>query len=831
MPAELPRWRVLLLCVGRSTESLRPELLSHLHELGFEASVYDNAGYPADPGRDTVAACIEAIDKHDIVLAVLDEQEGSPVQPEQIDAAVRLRLEEEGLLPRSGSGLAVPTIVQLEVATAIRSGKPTLRLISKSASDSASELMGMLHAGELELKPKGAPPAVPARDLIDAEEWSALESAYEVPSGSLASFRHLLFLKGLQSKWAWYYTPASLKSLCEQATEALSNAPLMLVRSAFEQVSSRLDSKRPPVGALSLGDLLRQELILPPPYRTMSGSAGTRGELYSPADADGDLRRWLTARESVLLLGEPGLGKSTLAMLVHASLQDDAGSLPQLGVLWGSWRDLLSADPRWQATVARLLGRSHGRGPWPLPLPNLPWVLVLDGLDESPLPAGEAAAMLTELSEHTTLLVSCRANDIPRYRLEHASFQHHVRLKPWGTAELERYAQALSDAGLNLGASAVKRAIAAPHWRPRVIGYPLWLTMLVYLAEEEQEPTVEQLDDYELVRRAMRSVGASELARQGGKESEQDALWQALGNTAALLQDRRGGPPVMLAELRRRLGLEEQTPVMRSVLSFLELGAESARGFRHEVIHDYWLGEHIAAGLPGADGPRLLELLGTQRRVLANESVRRSLAELDKRAEAAETLRRHLDEIPEHPRAQFVKNQMLYFLGRLDDSHATKEFLARIAGSQEPDFVRYSAAFTGAMMGAEGVERDYYRTLREDENSDRLNRGYHLFYHGDIDVPEEQMPYYDDASIRPERAVAVLIERLALTEAKNLRLRRIELFTLRRFIETRPPKTIDTHGLAEALEVVQAEDTGDAERDADILGEIAAIREALGRTA
>jgi len=828
MAADPPAWRVLLLSVGRSTENVRSELVSHLHGLGFQATSYDNTGYPADPGRDTVAACIEAIDQHDIVLAVLDEQEGSEVRPDRIDPKIREYLEREELLPAPGSGLAIPTIVQLEVLTALKRGKPTLRLISKSASDGAGALMNMLQAGELELMPRSSSPAAPAQELIDAENWRALARFYEVPSGVLASFRHVLFLRDLQEQWAWYYAPASLEDLRAKASEALSNAPLMLVRSAFAQVSARLNSIRPPVGALSLGDLLRRRLILPPPYRVMSGADS--GEIYSPETASGALREWLTSRESVLLLGQPGLGKSTLAMLVHASLQEDAASVPQLGVLWGRWRDLGGEPSSVQGTLARLLGRAHDRGPWPLVLPNLRWVLVLDGLDESPLPAGEASGMLSELSEHVTLLVSCRANDSARYRLDAVSFQHQIRLTPWGSEQLERYARALTDANLTRGAAAVGRAIATRR-RPSVIGYPLWLAMLVYLAEEDEEPALEQLDDYELVHRTMRSVGESELTRHRGNGYEFDALSEALGITAALLQDRRGARPVTLAELERRLALAAEGPVMLAVRSFLELSAETVRGFRHEVIHDYWLGEHIAGGLPGADGPRLLELLGTQRRVLANDAVRRSLARLDRGGEAAETLRGRLHEVPEDARSAFVKNQMLYFLGRLDDSPTTKEFLAGIARSDEPEFVRYSAAFTGAMIGAEGVERDYYRTLRENEDSDRLNRGYHLFYHGDVDLPEEEMPYYDDASVRPERAAAVLVERLGLSEPKNLRLRRIELFTLRRFIETRPAGAIDLHGVEGHLEGVEAERSGDAERDADIGAEIAGIRKAIAREA
>lgn len=828
MPAELPAWRVLVLCVGRSTEMIRPELIRHLQALGFAANTYDNAGYPADPARDTVAACIEAIDQHDIVLAVLDEQEGSEVRQENIEAGVRDYLRREGLLPASGSGVPPPTVVQLEILTAIARGKPTLPLINTRARDAVQEVLSLLRAGALEVIPK-TPGVSSAEDLIAAEDWTGLAQAYEVPTGTLSSFRHLLFLHGLQdTRWAHYYTPGSLEDLREKATAALANVPLALVRSAFADASSRLDRTRPPVGTLSLGDLLRRRLILPPPYKLMSGDATTE-ELYSPADADGALRRWLLERRSVLMVGDPGLGKSTLTMLVHASLKDAAASVPPLGVLWGRWRDLNPPPGDWKSVVRTLLGRAHGRAPWPatLALPSLPWVLVLDGLDESPLPAPDAARRLADLSDHTTLLVSCRANDIARYQLsDGVGFDLQVRLTPWGHEQLARYADALTDGGFPLGAAAVRHVIAAQR-RPTVIGYPLWLAMLVYLAEEGEEPELEQLDDYELVRRTMRAVGVRELKRQGGDTAGEQALFGALGSTAWLLQTRRHEGALALAEFERHLHLRDEEPVMRAVQSFLDVTDEAVRGFRHEVIHDYWLGQHIASALPGADGPRLLALVGSQRRALANDAVRATLALQDMTAQAVDTLRTRFDEIPDNPRTPFVKNQMLYFLGRLDDGPATQEFLARLSRSQETDFVRYSAAFTGAMIGAEGVEQEYYTRLREDPASDQLNRGYHLFYHGDIDVAEQDMPYYDDATVRPDRATVVLIERLKLTEPKHRRLRRIELLTLRRFIETRPPGLLEPAEVEPALAAVEAETNGDGQREADIRAEIAAIRQAL----
>jgi hypothetical protein len=141
--------------------------------------------------------------------------------------------------------------------------------------------------------------------------------------------------------------------------------------------------------------------------------------------------------------------------------------------------------------------------------------------------------------------------------------------------------------------------------------------------------------------------------------------------------------------------------------------------------------------------------------------------------------------VPEGPRSQFVRNQILYFLGRLDASDETKQFLAAVWHSDQPPFIRYSAAFTGAMIGAPTIEEEYYARLVDDCESDALNRGYHLFYHGDQDLREEDMPWHDDGAVPATRTIEVLIFRLRATGLANRRLRRLELHTLRRFAETR----------------------------------------------
>lgn len=831
--SETAPWRVLVLCAGRSTELVRPELVGELKRLGFDANVYDNPGYPADPSLDNVSACVEAIDQHDIVVALIDEEEGSEIEAERLDPGIREYLLEQGLLPEAGSGEQSPTILQLEIGVARTRGKPTLVLVSKEARDSQREVREMLEAGELELRAKrrGVPDAA---ELIAAGDLKQLAADYEVPSGRLASFRHLLFISSLEasedSTWLRFYGRSNLEEVKSKTLDALAQVPLALTRRAFGPARSRLERARTPLGAPSLQDLLSDNLILAPPYRLRSGDG--EGALYSPPGGGGLLRERLLEGRSVLLLGDPGLGKSTLTMLVYASLEGAATSVPQRGVLWASWRDLGKASDDWEATLRRLLGLSDQRGPWPqaLALPRLKWILLLDGLDESPLGTEQAAEVMGALSEHATLLVSCRRSDYRRYlEGQGASFAVIVELTPWDEGRLKAYAAALQAADRSRAAQAV-RSLVALRRGPEMISYPLWLSMLTYLVEHEIDVEVGQLDDYGLLRRTMSAVAKEEAKRQR-IASENKAVEVAWGQSAWLLHQRRrdGLERLTVAELAEQLEMDTEQPLFKATCSLLDIGDETVKGFRHEVLHDYWLGEYIAARLPEADTEEITGLLGRQRSAVANDAVRGRLRLNGRATESAESLRAHLDQVADDPRSAFVKNQMLYFLGRLGEEADTREFLARLWRSDESDFVRYSAAFTGVMIGADGVEEEYYERLVGDEDSDALNRGYHLFYHGDLDVAETEMPYLDnDFSVAAQRSMEVLIERLGLKRPENLRLRRIELLTLRRFVETRgAPKGEALAALDDALAGIQEEHVEEGRRSS-IKAEIAMLQRVAG---
>lgn len=133
------------------------------------------------------------------------------------------------------------------------------------------------------------------------------------------------------------------------------------------------------------------------------------------------------------------------------------------------------------------------------------------------------------------------------------------------------------------------------------------------------------------------------------------------------------------------------------------------------------------------------------------------------------------------------RNQAAYYMGRLDIPEAVTEL--RNADTRESNlFVKLSIGF-GLMKRLQfDVEDLFMRRLRDDPAWDAANRGYHLFYYHDSHVGDPSPPYKDPGSIAWDNTLRALSRHIESVEGKHIAIRRVELFTLRRFIETRQAK-------------------------------------------
>jgi hypothetical protein len=243
-----------------------------------------------------------------------------------------------------------------------------------------------------------------------------------------------------------------------------------------------------------------------------------------------------------------------------------------------------------------------------------------------------------------------------------------------------------------------------------------------------------------------------------------------------------------LAQVRTSLSLVSDSALERAALSVLDFIGDEIVGFFHEVFFDYWLAEYIVDRLVDSATTKQ-EIAGTfslHRSYVTNKLVRQRIEGREDRAAVASRLRDAYDATGHlGSKEVFARNQIIYLTARIDSSDATRRFVRSIWHSNEPAFVRYAAAFSAAILDDTEVEDEYFRLLKQSHTTDRLNRGYHLSYYGDTEpVTEAEATPDDDGTSDAARTLATLFRRLGRTEARHRRLRRIELLTVRRFLET-----------------------------------------------
>jgi len=151
------------------------------------------------------------------------------------------------------------------------------------------------------------------------------------------------------------------------------------------------------------------------------------------------------------------------------------------------------------------------------------------------------------------------------------------------------------------------------------------------------------------------------------------------------------------------------------------------------------------------------------------------------------------------PSGLFRRNQAAYYIGRIGTQAAISELIK--ADKKENNlFVKLSIAFGLVRLQKFDIEDSFMKKLREDQEWDESNRGYHLHYYRDWNIGNLQPPYKDPETVQWDRTLRALLFHIESSNMKHISIRRIELFTIRRFIETRKSKDSLTQEIMDQID-------------------------------
>jgi hypothetical protein len=525
--------------------------------------------------------------------------------------------------------------------------------------------------------------------------------------------------------------------------------------------------------------------------------------------------------KSILLVGEPGVGKSTTTLLAGREAVE-LGRATGEQVLSGSWRSIPPEDTESDVLVRDILGQAIGRASFPaaVPLFDRPRFLVLDGLDEGVTSPAIRVEQIRALAESNHLLASCRRSDMDAdLRDAVAFFDTIIELPAWGDVQQRAFIEKLRQRDMDSAADFLTRHLEL---EPDLWEFPLWLSLAAY-AHDRGVLLGADYNDYDVLLACGRALAEQECDHWGlGRHRADDLVTQWAATAWRLSQEVGRDAPVQLSDILGSTPFGEEAEMGAATKSLLSTSGDRVYGFEHEVLGEYWLARYIIDALSDSASPAslLLSLFATRRSILVNRLVRRGLRSSGAGPNAARALRELFDS--SGTASQFVRNQVLYLLGRIDESAATRSYLSRVWRDQDEElFVRYSAAWAAIIAGEERVEEGFFKQLQEDPRLDELNRAYHRVYYGDVMLPSAAGDLTDDGG-PADRSVAALLRRLRRDEPRHVRLRRIEYHTLHSLVTTRlEPSEASRQGVLGLLEV-------GPEGRGEQLAAIEAIRDQLG---
>ena len=817
-------WRVLIVAAGSDTEMDRDVTSSLVGRLGFVADMWDRPGYPGDITLSTDAASVEAVRAHEGVIAILGRAEGTQFRPEGVPPQMIELLRTRAIVAR-GPEEPLPTVLEVEVLYAISEGMPTVILVPESVRETLDAALRQLRDMSNHLVARsGDDSSTPgARSLIEAGSLLDLWRRYDIPDIQGLTFRHIAFLRHLESRnWCHYYRTGRADDLEARVTGNLGALGQLSAQRQREAIDDRMGRRRDPLASESLSDLFAKDALVHSPYVVRSGYLGGNGTLLSlSSTGSGELAKTFMSGKSVLLVGEPGVGKSTTILLAGREAVE-LGQATGEQVLCGSWRSVPPEDTEPAVLVRDILGQAIGRDAFPAaaPLFDRPRFLVLDGLDEGVTSPAIRVEQIRALADSNHLLASCRRSDIDSGLRESMEvFDTIVELPPWGEAEQQAFIDKLRMRGMSSAADFLMRHFEL---EPGLWEFPLWLSLAAY-AHDHGALLGADYNDYDVLLACGHALAEQECDHCGlGRDRADDLVRQWAATAYRLNQEAGRDTPVLLPDVLSETPFGDEAGMISATKSLLSRSGERIFGFEHEVLGEYWLARYIIDALADADSSAslLLSLFATRRSILVNRLVRRGLRSSGAGPNAARALRELFDS--SGSASQFVRNQVLYLLGRIDESEATRSYLSRVWRDRDEQlFVRYSAAWAAIIAGDEQVEEGFFQQLRDDPRLDDLNRAYHRVYYGDETFPANAEDLRDDGG-PAERSIAALLRRLKRGEPRHIRLRRIEYLTLHNLVTSRRhPSAAALDGVAELLE----------EKPHGRPGQMSAVEEIAGKLA
>jgi len=744
---------VSLVCTKDDVYDLREVIKASLTLKGYSVFAFDEANYPYMPGMDP-SECSVALATHpDVLILILDQRYGERLSN-------RLSVTENEW--RNAQQSQAPFIVA----------------------------------------------CVRKKAIYEFEQWKAVGGEWEpryVDDIDLLKFieslRHTTYLLEFDSA-------EDLRAKLDQKMKSLT--PFIFHRVALATHESA-GSKRTVtvIGEfLSFSDVFEKDLYVTPPYRLVSGKLPGH-------NLEEDAVTCLRSHQNMIITGGPGTGKSTALVKSLYQRIFDMHDNPLLAPIYVDCHRLSSRDfTSVESLLSKLFELSLDKIIWPhfdQCDPNLEVELYFDALDE----VRNGTTLLDKIAAESPIwvwchhLLTCRRDFLSR-ALSNPSisgrYQHIAELLPWDLPHIQSYVgrKFFND---KQRANEMLKIIKAPGPIYDLASNIIGLVMLCSLDNVSRIDNAATLYDAFLTKWAVR-----EAHRVGDSTFDVDmalSVWRRIA-WQLLISGRDGGVTIsslldILGKYDKRLEIMNSSVTQSLMLTISPSNESVIVGFIHDSIYEYLLAAELVERLQSTLDPAA-DALEQDTWYEVNEFAQQLMLKWNGTVCAhavGNLVKAYQNRLNDNgPKGLLLRNKACYYIGRLgrQSSSASTQafsFLDNAWQEEKSNFVRQSIGFARSIAGLRNAVKEFVNEMQCNAELDSLNRGYHLAYYGDI--KGQNPPYHDSGKGSWQQTRRALIDRFGDNSDAKRNCRIVDLYTFRRFLETRGEKPT-----AEELEVIKA---------------------------
>lgn len=775
-------WKVSIISTDYDLHDMRSLLASTMKELGFEVLAFKSVGYPVEPRVHGHEACLLAIDPADIVLILVDKTYG-------------------GLYLDAGP----LSITESEYDTAYTKEKIIIPCIRDSAwqeryclFDVTKQLQSSDGLSIPDIRVKIKPKYV--------DKWETLDFIEKIRKADIDNF---------------VITFGSPDDLCDKLKGRLRGLSRYIVQQIVQKQVNHVQSTKTTSGiGFSIGDVLEKGYFVEPPIEIKSG-------IVAPESSASDLLEKLYNQDTTIaLFGGPGSGKSTLlakAFLSHAKhfIEKKDYRIPLFIMLRGRGADYHFLFNQY---IKECLNNFLSKSEYPaFSMESLRPVFYMDGFDE--LTEEVASIDLGRICKsdffNSPFALSCRSRFAINY-LSDITFGSKlsliVELKPWDKDTAYGYVRSFCRIRKREDLiSKIEDAFLKSPDMQGIAANPLLLTLFLWIVEESgMSLPLEVVDKLTLYDKCIGIWAKRDLARLTGNVVQEDSeevsilrrAWEIgsweiyrcrFGEQKKLKLDELIGRISNVSDdLKQVCGREAFTGVFD-----IRPHSETVTGMLHEELLEHLVASVIVDGIKENRYP-FPECLEYIIRPEINRNIRyiwRTYGLENKKIILNNLWGIYIAALDTNTaQAVMRRNLVAYYIGRMDTEEAKSKMIEMDNIEKDP-LVKLSIGFGLIKQGDFVKEAELLGTLRRDPSWDLANRGYHLVYYRDWDIRERKSPFYDPENIPWNKTLNALLRHIQNPKLRHVALRRVELYTIRRFVETRNHKEPISSDIMDLLQV------------------------------